>query len=552
MSTMAAPRDVVLVLGHRIPDTDAVCSALAYARLFGWQTGRPTRACHLDELNSETAFVLQRFGLDAPQPIEDVYLRAADVMDRQIPAVDPETTLREAGTLLRERGLNALPVIDGEGRLVGIFAADALGAHYLEELKLSHQIDLPVTLLRRTLDASLLAGDVSGVVRDRLLIATFSSESTPRYVEPGDALILGDQPNVMRAALRAGASCLIVCDGASVPDDVLAEASARQALVLATAHAPFATALLIQQSVPVGRMMRPAEPQLLARADATLEEAQEQIRRENLPALAIVDEAGVLLGLLLRRHLLAQGERPIVLTDHNHPDQAAPGVERSLLLAIVDHHNLGGLQTLQPLSMQVEPVGCTCTLIAEQFRRFEAPLDAPLAGAMLAAILSDTVGFRSPTTTARDREAAAWLAERCGEVPEELARAMFRARLPQPTPPARWWVHKDYKEYRFGALHLGIGQVELADVEDVMPPRAALIAELDQATRAGGLDGAFLVLTDIFEARSVLLADSPASLDLAARAFGVAPHEGALRLPGVMSRKKQVVPTLAAGLAALP
>jgi manganese-dependent inorganic pyrophosphatase len=540
------------VIGHRIPDTDAVCSALAYARLHAWQTGQDTQACFLDELNSETSFVLEHFGLAPPRAIEDVFLRAADVMERQIPAIDPDTTLREAGILLQERGLNALPVIDGEGRLVGVFGADALGARYLEELSLSPAIDLPVTLLRRTLDATLLVGEEDAVVHDRLLIATFGSEMTPRHVEAGDALILGEQPRVMRAALEAGAHCLIVCEDAGVPDDVLDLARSKGALVLTTPHKPFATALLIQQSVPVGRVMRPAEARITALSDTTLEEAQEQIRRENLPALAIVDGGGVLVGLVLRRHLLAQGQRPIILTDHNHADQAAPGVAQSHILAIIDHHNLGGLQTLQPLSMLVEPVGCACTLIAEQYRRLNAPCDAAIAGAMLAAIMSDTVGFRSPTTTARDRAIAAWLASICGEQPEALAQAMFRARLPQPTPPARWWVQKDYKEYTFGARRLGIGQVELVDVERVMPPHEALIAELGRSAREGGLDGAFLMLTDIFDERSLLLADCPASLELAAQAFGLefalTARPAALNLPGVMSRKKQVVPALAGAL----
>jgi manganese-dependent inorganic pyrophosphatase len=243
-----------------------------------------------------------------------------------------------------------------------------------------------------------------------------------------------------------------------------------------------------------------------------------------------------------------QGRRQVILTDHNHPGQAAAGVGESAVLAIVDHHNLGGLQTLQPLTMQIEPVGCTCTLIAEQYRAAELTPDPRLAGAMLGAILSDTVQFRSPTTTPRDRVAAEWLAQLSGESIEELARGLFRARLPDPPPSAAWWIGRDWKVFTFGTQKVGIAQVELVDVEASLPPAAELRRELAATVSSQGLLTAFLMLTDILEGGSVLLAANPAGEALGRAAFGKQFVNGRLVLPGVVSRKKQVVPPVAAAV----
>lgn len=545
-STVTPTIDQVLVVGHRHPDTDAVCSALAYAALYSWQTGTPAVACYLDELAPETSWLLQHLGLPAPQSITDVYFHVADVMQRDVPRLRAEQTLREAGLLMHEHNVGALPVVDERDYLIGLLPRETLADRYLEQLGLSSQIDLPVALLQRTLDATLITGDPGAILRDRVLIATFRAAAARETVGSGDIVIVGDQPDLQRAAIEAGAGCLIVTNQAPLDDTVAAAAREKMVVVLQTRRSPFAAALLLEQSVPVGRIMD-REP-LSMRADALLADAQALLRRGRLPSLPVVDKRGRLQGVLLRRHLLAQTRRRVILTDHNHPDQTAPGVTESQIIAIVDHHNLGGLQTLQPLTILCEPVGCTSTLIAEQFRFWKAPLPAALAGAMLGAILSDTVHFRSPTTTQRDREAVAWLAEQSGEDATELAHAMFRARLPDPAPPATWWISNNWKAFTFGDQQIGIGQVELTDIESVIPPKEELRQELRTAVRDQGLTTAFLMLTDILEERSILLAANAAGEALAERAFDTIFVDGQMALPGVMSRKKQVVPPLAGAI----
>ncbi len=542
-------RQAVLVIGHRNPDTDAVCSAMAYAAFYHWQTGESAIACYLDDLAPETTWLLEHLGLAAPRPISDVYLRVAEVMETNTPCLRPEQTLREAGILMRDYEVGALPVVDSDAHLIGLLRREALADRYLEQLELSPQIDLPVGLLQRTLDAELVAGGADAILRDRVSIATLAASAVAGVLGQGDIVIVGDQVDVQGAAIAVGVGCLIVTDGAALDQTIIAAATRRNVVLLRTRHSPFAAALLLQQSVPISRVMD--RDLTSVHPEDLLTDAQVTLRRSRLASLPVVDDHGVLQGLVLRRHLVSQNRRRVILTDHNHPDQAAPGVTESEIIAIVDHHNLGGLQTLQPLTILCEPVGCTATLIAELFQQRGAPLEAALAGAMLGAILSDTVHFRSPTTTQRDRAAAAWLEQQSGEQATTLARGLFRARLPDPVPPPSWWIRSNWKAYTFDDQRIGIGQVELTEIEEVMPSAQELRKELQAVVREAGLTTGFLMLTDILERRSLLLAADGVGEALAMRAFDAPFIDDRLALPGVMSRKKQVVPPLLAALAAV-
>lgn len=537
----------ILVVGHTSPDTDAVCSAMAYASFYRALTGTPTVACHLDELAPETRWVLDHFNLPAPQAIADVYLHVHDVMDRDVPHLRPHQTIREAGLLMQELGVRALPVVDEDDRLIGLVERDALADRYLAQLQLSEEVDLPVLLLIHTLHATLVTGDAERRLRDRAWIATMRAEMVQHMIAPGDIVIVGDQPDVQQAAIQAGAGCLILTEDAPLDQAVVAAASERPIVLLQTRYSPFAVALLLQQSVPIERVMNAHPPH--CQEDDLLSEAQTSLRRSGLASLPVVNVRGQLQGVLMRRSLTAQGRRRVILTDHNHPDQTAPGVTESEIVAIVDHHNLGGLQTLSPLTIICEPLGCTCTLIAELYQRHQIALSPNLAGGMLAAILSDTVHFRSPTTTPRDRAAAAWLEQQSSQDATTLARAIFRARLPKPTPPAAWWVESNLKAYSFGDETIGIGQIELTDIEQVMPPVELLRAELARVAQQRQMLTTFLMLTDILGEYSLLLTADALGDQIAERAFGQPFGIGHNQLDHVMSRKKQVLPRIAAALA---
>ena len=330
----------VLVVGHHDPDTDAVCSALAYAPFYAWQTGENAVACHLDELNRETAWLLAHLGLPAPRAIKDVYLRVRDVMVTDAPRLRPDQTLREGGLIMQRHGLDAVPVVDPEGRYVAMLARGKLADRYLAELQLPRRVDLPLALLRRTLDAELVVGHDAVVVRGRVCIATFSEAYVPKRVGLGDLVIVGDQADVQVAAIRAGAGCLVVTEGSAVCGDAVAKATSGGGVILRTRKTTFAVAQLIQQSLPINCAMDETSPRIGEHDRLT--DGFEQLRQHHLAALPVIGDGGKYQGLLLRRHLASQGRRRVILTDHNHADQAAAGVSESDILAIIDHHNLGG------------------------------------------------------------------------------------------------------------------------------------------------------------------------------------------------------------------
>jgi manganese-dependent inorganic pyrophosphatase len=536
----------ILVIGHRHPDSDAICSALAYADYHRRTTGANAVACYLDELGPETAWLLKRLGLEPPRQISDVYLRVADVMLSDTPWLRPDDTVRRAGLLMQEHQVSALPVLAADGHLVGMLSSKLLTDRYLQLLHLSEHISRSLDAMAVALDAELLAGEPSDRIEGQLWLGTFSPAAARTLLHQGDILVVEDDPELQFATLESGVSCLILARGAPAGAELVAAAKARGSALLRTSRGSLSVAALLEQSASVSEAIErePASVQ----PDDVLSDAQAHLREGNLACLPVLDDDGRYVGLLLRRHLVPQAQRQVILTDHNHPGQAAPGVGESAVLAIIDHHNLGGLQTLQPLIMQIEPLGCTCTIIAELYQRAALAPAPQLAGAMLGAILSDTVQFRSPTTTERDRAAAAWLSQLSGEQIEPLARGLFRARLPDPLPPAAWWVRRDWKSYRFGQTGVGIGQVELIDVESVLPPLDELRRELTAAAEREGLQTAFLLLTDILDGGSILVAANELGERIGAGAFGKPFEAGRLRLPGVVSRKKQVAPQIGASL----
>ena len=544
---MPTPTAEILVIGHRNPDTDAICSAMAYADLYTRLHGAGAVACHLDELGPETSWLLNHLGLEPPRAISDVYLRVADVMVRDTPQLRPDDSVRRAGILMHDHELSALPVLDADDHLIGMLPRDLLADRYLELLRLGDQIRRPLAAVLAALEAELLVGNPAAILNGKLWLGTFSPMALRGLVGPGDLVIIEDDAELQLAALDSAAGCLIVARSAPLADGLIDAARAHGMLLLRSHHGSLTCAALLEQSFPVAEAIERAPATV--QPDDVLSEAQVQLREGNLACLPVLAPNGRYLGLLLRRHLVPQGRRKVILTDHNHPGQAAPGVGESAVLAIIDHHNLGGLQTLQPLTIQIEPVGCTCTLIAEQYQAAGLAPEAKLAGAMLGAILSDTVQFRSPTTTPRDRAAAEWLAALSGEQIDTLARRLFRARLPDPSPPANWWISRDWKVYNVGAQRVGIAQVELVDVEAVLPPAEELRRELTAAVEREGLLTAFLMLTDILEGGSVLLAANAAGESLGRAAFGAPFVGGRITLPGVVSRKKQVAPLVAAALA---
>lgn len=433
----------IWVLGHRNPDTDSICSAVAYAALKKALGDHAAPGC-LGILNRETAYVLDYFDVEPPTLVADVYLRVIDMLRREIPNCSPETTLQEAGQLMREKGIKTLPVVDGEKRLEGLLTIGDLAHYLLMELGLEM---------------------VTGGSRTQEILETPVS----KLMKKGDIV--------------------------SFQDDDLVD------------H--------------VKKVML-------------------ETRYRNYP---VVDEHNYLLGMVARYDLLALKKRPVILVDHNERSQSVEGIEQAEILEIIDHHRLGDVQTGEPIFFRCEPVGSTCTIIGSIYKQQDVEPSPQIAGLLCAGILSDTVLFKSPTCTARDRQIANILKESAGIELESFGRAMFRAGSALADRPAREILEEDFKEFQLGDLKIGVGQVEALGIDGLGDVKRSLLCEMNDLLQEQGYDLVLMMLTDIIqEGTEVLVAGDERFVS---EAFGKKVKDGYLFLPGVMSRKKQIIPQLA-------
>ncbi|HET8631461.1 MAG TPA: putative manganese-dependent inorganic diphosphatase [Thermomicrobiales bacterium] len=541
--------DIVYVVGHQNPDTDSVCSAIAYAALRRATDLPGATPARLGPLWAETAYALDRCGVAAPEVLTDVRQRVADVMNAQPVTVGADATLYEAAGLMRERRIRLVPVLDGRSHLLGVLTVDTLAAHYQEDLALGPTETAPVALDRylRILGGDLLAGPADRTVAGHVWIAAMPARVVRERVAPGDLVIAGDRERAQVAALEAGAACLVVAGDGPVPERVCALAAARGATLIRSPHDTYASARLLNLSRPVTATMAP--PGQTLDPDDLASDAAAALVAPGATALPVVDDDGRVRGVVGRSDLLRGRRKRVILVDHNQRSQAVDGLDEAEILAVLDHHNLGDLRTAEPILFLLEPVGCTATIVAERYRDAGRAPEPPLAGLLLAAIISDTLFLTSPTTTARDRAVVDDLAARAGLDPAAFARELFRARSDFSRTTPRDLVASNLKRYEFGGAALAIGQAETLSTDYFLDHKGDFIAELRRLKDDGHADYALFLATDILHGDSTVLYPGPDERRLVASAFpGCNAGPDAAALPGVVSRKKQVVPPLARAL----
>lgn len=532
----------VYVVGHKNPDTDAIVSAIGYADLKR-RTGNPNVvAARLGDLWAETRYLLERFGLPAPVLLTDVYARVRDVMNPEPRFLTSEATVRDAGQVMRDKRI--VPIVDADTRLLGVVTLDDVAARYLREMDLAGGMQSRISFesMVRTLDGSLLAGEARGDWQGRVWVGAMRAETMGELVRPGDLVVVGDRPDAQRTAIERGAGCLVLV-GSAIPDgDVLEMASGTGARVIVTRHDSYRVTRLLNLSIPLSEIMQREVPTI--EVDDLATEASEALRSRGAIALPVVDEHRRLVGILARSDLLASHGKGVILVDHNHSAQSVEGLEQAHLLEVIDHHNLGDLHTPEPIYMKLEPVGSTSTIVAELFQEAGERPDPPVAGLLAGGIVSDTLLFRSPTCTDRDRAAAGWLGSIARVDLDGLAQHMFRANSDyEHTTPAKIFA-SNLKVYEWGGKKVGIGQAETVEIDYFKQHQDEFCAEMSRQKLEQGWQYAFFLATDILARGSIMLLIGEEERMLAERAFNVAPQDGCVDLPGVVSRKKQVVPPL--------
>ena len=541
------PSRPIKVIGHCHPDTDAVCSAIAYSRLKSeLDPDHRFLPCRAGLLNRETKFVLQYFDVEPPELFTDVSPRISDVDYRRMPGVDGGISLRQAWVTMRDRQADTLCVVDDVGKLVGLVTMrdmitanmDMIDDFILARAKTSYRN------LIETLNAEVVLGDVDDrVVEGHIVVGAGSIEVVEQYVSTGDVVIVSNRADSQLAAIEMGAGCIVVCTGARVSRTICMFAEERGCIVLSTPFSTYAAGQMIVQAAPIRHYMV-MDNLLTFTPHSPVESAIKVMASVRHRYFPIVDDAGHYLGMVSRRNLLNLKKQQLILVDHNEKSQAVDGLEDAEILEIIDHHRLSSLETDSPVYFRNVPVGCTSTIVFQMFMENDIEPDRSTAGLLLSAILSDTLVFRSPTSTAADVQAARRLAELAGVEIDSYAEAMFEAGSDVTGKSPEELLNIDYKLFSQGEIRFGVSQ-NLYMTEKSRLDSEALVGPYLESFRAKqGINCVFSMFTDVRTTSTDLLMAGDEAAALVRSAFGVEPDGQRVVLPDVVSRKKQVIPAL--------
>lgn len=547
MSNQAFNTHSIKVIGHRNPDTDSICSAIAYSRLKNViDPEHPCKPCRAGLINRETEFALNYFQAPMPQLYTDVSPQIRDVDIRHVEGVDGEMSLRRAWITMRDRQIDTLCVVDGEKNLKGLITVkdvatanmDMLDAHTLSKARTSYQNIIDI------LDATVLVGDVEGkTVEGRIVIGSGSPEQMGRAISKGDIVIVGNRSEGQLTAIEMDAGCIVVCAGSKVSRAICMFAEEKGCIILSTPNSTYVSGQMISQAAPIRYYML-QENLLTFTLNSSVETATKVMATVRHRYFPVLDDDGHYIGVLSRRNLLNLQKKQLILVDHNEKSQAVDGLDQAEILEIIDHHRIGALETDGPVYFRNVPVGCTCTIIYQMYQENGVEIDRSTAGLMLSAILSDTLMFRSPTCTAADERAARALAKLAGVELEAYADAMFDAGGDITGKTAEEVFNTDYKIFNSGEVRFGVGQGSYLTEKNRRASEALVGPYLQTALEKQGLDYIFYMFTDVRSSCTELLMAGKGAGELIQKAFGVSPEEGMALLPGVVSRKKQMVPTL--------
>jgi len=533
---------VIHVTGHRNPDTDSIGSAIGYAELKRRLDARNDYvAARLGEVNAQTRWLLERSGAPEPAYLPHVRLRVRDVMREGFPVAHRGDPVRAVGQAMAGGGLNLMPIVDDEGRLVGVMTERALARRYVRESReVSSLVDAPTTVdaVVSVLEGELVAGE-DREIAGRVFAQSMDVRSHSR-IAAGDVVVVGDRPDAQRLAIERGVALLVTSNGTAPPEDLLALARERGTAVVSSPLDTYVSARMITLAAPC-RALMDREP-LTVGPDDLLADVADEVKNVHYGAALAVDATRRPIGVVTRSDLLRPTPRRVLLVDHAEQAQSVPGVEEAEIVEILDHHHVGSIETTVPVRATFDPVGSTATLVIERFRQNGMEPSTPTAVMLLGAILSDTVILNSPTTTDRDRAAVDYLERALAVDATELGREMFEESSDVSKLPPDEIIGRDAKEYEAaGGKVVCIAQVETVG-SSLLERKDELLAALSAAREAKGYAVLALMVTDILSKGTELLAVGDRGA--VERAFDQRMTDGVISLPGVMSRKKQVAPRL--------
>ena len=531
----------VFVFGHRNPDTDSIVSAMAYAALRNALGDREYEAVALGQPTDETRRILHRFGFRPPRRITDVFTQVRDLDFDTPPIMSAEVTVGRAWTALQsQKGLSSVAVANEDGTLFGLLAREDVANYNMNLVSSSYLRPVPIFNLLSVLEGKLIceSEDFPDAVSGEVTIAIPYGIDEGISFKRDSIVICGNQPEMIRRCLEQNVNCLILCQ--TQVTEELRKSAANTAIIM-TPYDAYRAIRLIFQSVPVGRVCQKRGVNCV-HLDDRLDDVKEQVLKHKDHAYPILDENEKVVGILTRQHLLRPRRKRVVLVDHNELAQSVPGLKEAEILEIIDHHRLADIQTSNPIYVRNEPVGSTTTIVAGMFQERGLMPSKNLAGIMAAAIISDTVMFKSPTCTERDRSMAERMARIAKVSLDELGRDIFSATTEGKT--ARELLFADYKEFHIAGHDFAIGQVTCVDSPAMLERKKEFLEEMRVIKDDRRFSMVLLMLTDVLlEGTQLLFLGDE---EVISQAFSITPKDNMVFLPRVMSRKKQVVPSLSA------
>lgn len=543
-----------LVLGHRNPDTDSICSAICYAGFKHQLTGENYEPCRAGNVNPETQYVLDYFNLKAPRLVENVKTQVKDIEIRKTKGVSRGISLKNAWGLMQENNVVTLPCVTEEGLLEGVITIGDITKSYMNlyDSSIISKACTKYANILDTLEGSMVVGDSETYFdQGKVLIAAANPDLMENYIEKHDLVILGNRYESQLCAIEMEAGCIIVCEGAGVSLTIRKLAQERGCAVITTPYDTYTTARLINQSMPISYFMTKENIIEFSEEDY-LDDIREIMASKRHRDFPVLDSDGKYIGMISRRNLLGAKGKSIILVDHNEKSQAVEGMESADIREIIDHHRLGTVETMSPVFFRNQPLGCTATIIYQMYQENHMEIDKTTAGLLCSAIISDTLLFRSPTCTAVDKAAGLALAQIAGLDIEKYAIDMFSAGSNLKGKSDGDIFYQDFKRFTVGNSVFGIGQITSLNAVELKDLRSRMSVYTEKEREQHEIDMMFFMLTNILTESTDLICTGQGAEQLITTAFHVADEDvenvsaqtGIVKLPGVVSRKKQLAPQI--------
>ena len=542
---MGKRKEKIYVIGHKNPDTDSICSAIAYADLRQKVTGQVHEAKRAGHVNDETAYVLDRFGVEAPKLLTDVRLQVRDLDIHEMQGLKPNASIRDTWERMRQEQAKTLPIVKDD-ELVGVVSTGDIAKSYMDvyDSEILSKARTQYRNIVKTLDGTMITGNEHGYfMRGKVAIGASSPNLMEEFIEKDDLVILGDLEEAQACAVNIDASCMVICKDAEVSPKLIQKAKEQSIVIIQTPYDTFTTARLINQSIPVKFYMT-SGPLTMFRMNDYVDDIKDIMAKKRFRDFPILDRHGRFKGFISRRRFLGASKKKVILVDHNERSQAVDGIEEAEIIEIIDHHRLGDIETVSPITFRNQPVGCTATIINQMYEENEIEVPREIAGLLCGAIISDTLLFRSPTCTPLDEKTAKKLAKIADIDLEQMAQEMFNAGSNLKGKSAEDICFQDFKQFTVNDTIFGVGQITSMSKEELAAIRDMMTEHLPKVLEAHNLNMIYFMLTDILAESTELLCVGTGARGIALSAFDLPDNAKSLMLKGVVSRKKQLIPVL--------